>query len=201
MWPFKNKEKKITKLSPGEDMKIGFTTLWRRDKDEVTITTDSGPIVLDGKNELFIIVTAENIDPIKIQMVPDFKNKTISLVEVIDLNVKKKFPDKDGFAGSVINERGIYLKNWDQNMEKFEKLIKRSKRIRDIFVPINIILFFWNSYVFVTNNDNTRYLSLFGAILSLCLIYYALNSHRKLYKDYIQYKEYKDNMFGIVKNI
>ena len=155
MWPSKKKEKKGIKLAPGESMEIGFATSWRRDKDEVIIMTDSGPIVLDGKNELFIEVTANNIDPIRLQVVPDFKNKTINFVEVIDPNTKKKFPDRDSprltFAGStIIKEKDMtisdYLKNWDKNMEEFEKLVKRSKLIRNIFVPANIILFFWYSY-------------------------------------------------------
>ena len=120
MWPSKKKEKKGITLAPGESMEIGFAASWRRDKDEVAIMTDSGPIVLDGKNELFIEVTADNINPIRLQVVPDFNNKTINLVEVIDPSTKKKFSDKDGpkliFAGRTITkERGMtmgdHLKN------------------------------------------------------------------------------------------
>lgn len=207
MWPSKKKEKKGIALAPGESMEIGFAASWRKDKDEVVIMTDNGPIVLDGKNELFIEIAADNIDPIRLQVVPDFKNKTINFVEVIDPNVKKKFPDNDGlklaFAGGIVKERGMdlsdYLKNWDQNMERFEKLVKRSKRVRNIFVPANIILFFWHSYAFMTTNNNFRYINLSLAILSLYMIYYISNSHKKLYKDYLQYKDVREKSFGVVK--
>ena len=208
MWPPKKKEKRGIKLAPGESMEIGFATSWRRDKDEVMIMTDSGPIVLDGKNELFIEITAENIDPIKVQVVPDFKNKTINLIEVIDPTVKKKFPDKDGpilrFAGSVVKERGIslgdYLKQLDRNMETYEKSIKRSKLIRNIFIPVNIILCLWNSYSFMTKSDIMRYLNLFAAFLSAFVIFYVWNSHKKFYQNYKQYKELRDRSFEVVKN-
>ena len=208
MWPSKKKEKKGIKLAPGESMEIGFATSWRRDKDEVIIMTDSGPIVLDGKNELFIEVTANNIDPIRLQVVPDFKNKTINFVEVIDPNTKKKFPDRDSprltFAGStIIKEKDMtisdYLKNWDKNMEEFEKLVKRSKLIRNIFVPANIILFFWYSYAFMINSNMFRYINLLVAIVCLYMIYHISNSHKKLYKDYLQYKDLREKSFGVVK--
>ena len=204
MWPYKKKEKKGIRLAPGASMKIGFATSWRRDRDEVIIMTDSGPIVLDGKRELFIEIRAENIDPIKIQVVPDFKNKIINLVEVIDPNVKKKFSDKDGprlvFAGS---ERGIflgdYLKNWDQDIEKFEKLVKGSKRIRDVFIPVNIILCSWNLYSFITKNDMMRYLNLSAAIISGFVIFYLWNSYKKFYRNYKYYKELREKLFEVVK--
>lgn len=207
MWPYKKKEKNGIKLAPGESMEIGFATSWRKDKDEVVIMTGDGPVVLDGKNELFIEVTAYNIDPIKLQVVPDFNNKTINFVEVIDPNVKKKFPDKDGprltFAGStIIKERCMtrdYLKNWDQNMEKFEKSVKRYKRMRNIFIPVYIILFFWHSYSFMTNSNMFRYVNLVVAIVCLYMIYYISNSYRKLYKDYLQYKDLREKSFGVVK--
>ena len=207
MWPSKKKENKGIKLAPGEIMEIGFATSWRRDKDEVTIMTDSGPIILDGKNELFIQIEAENIDPIKIQVIPDFKNKTINLVEIIDPNAKKKYPDKDGprlrFAGSVVKERGIslgeYLKNWDQNMERYEKLVKWYKLTRDIFIPVNIVLCLWNSYSFITKSDITRYLNLFAAFLSGFMIVYLWNTYKKFYDDYKQYRELREKSFGVVK--
>lgn len=208
MWPSKKKEKKGIKLAPGESMEIGFATSWRRDKDEVVIMTDNGPIVLDGKSKLFIEISAENIDPIKVQMIPDFKNKTINLVEVLDPNAKKKFPYKDGprltLAGSIIKERGIslgdYLKHWDKDMEQFEKSTKRSKLIRDVFVPVNIILCIWNFYNFMTKTDMMRYFNLFAAILSGFMIFYVWNSHKKFHHDYKQYKELRDRAFEVVKN-
>lgn len=208
MWSSKKKERKGIKLVPGESMEIGFSTLWREDKDEVVIMTDSEQIVLDGKNELFIEVSADNIDPVKLQAVPDFKNKTINFIEVIDPDIKKKFSDKDGprltFAGStVIKQRGMtlgdYLKIWDRELEQFEKLVKRSKKVRNIFVPVNIILFFWNLYIFMKNSDMFRYVNLLLAIVCLFISYYIWNSHKKFYKAYLQYKDLREKSFGIVK--
>lgn len=209
MWPSRKKEKKGIKLAPGESMEIGFSTSWRRDKDEVVIMTDAGPIVLDGKNELFIEISADNIDPIKVQVIPDFKKKTINLVEVIDPNTEK-FPDKEGprlrFAGTtMIKERGTtlgdYLKNWDKNMEQFEKLVKRSKKLRNIFIPIIIIVCIANFYIFIiTNNSNIfRYINLALTILCVYMIYYTWNSHKKLYKEYLEYKDIREKSFGVVK--
>ena len=207
MWPSKKKEKKGIKLAPGESMEIGFATSWRRDKDEVIIMTDNGPIVLDEKSELFLEIAADNIDPVRLQIVPDFKNKTINLVEVIDPNAKKKFPEKDGprlrFAGCVVKEKGItigdYLKNWDQNMEGYEKLVKRSKLTRNVFIPVNIALCLWNFYSFMTKSDIMRYLNLSAAIISGFMIFYVWNSHKKFYRDYKQYKELREKAFEIVK--
>lgn len=208
MWPSKKKEKKGIKLSPGESMEIGFATSWRRDKDEVVIMTDNGPIVLDGKNELFIEVAADNIDPVRLQIVPDFKNRTINLIEIIDPKIKKKFPEKDGprlkFAGStIIKERALtlseYLKSWDQNIEQYEKLVNRSKKVRNILIPVNIIFFFWNSYLFMTNSNMFRYLDLLIAIICLYMSYYMWNSHKKFYKDYLEHKDLREKTFGFVK--
>ena len=84
-------------------------------------------------------------------------------------------------------------------MERFEKLVNRSKKIRNIFVPANIILFFWHSYAFMTTNNNFRYINLSLVILSLYMIYYISNSHKKLYKDYLQYKDLREKSFGVVK--
>jgi hypothetical protein len=208
MWPSKNKRKKGIKLAPGESIEIGFATSWRRDKDEVMIMTDAGPIILDGKNELFIEIGADNIDPIKVQVVPDFKKKTLNLVEVIDPNAGKKSPDKDGprltLAGNaIIKERGMtisdYLKNWDQEMERFEKAVKRFKIMRNIFILINIILFFLNLYLFMTKSNMFRYVNLIVAIAPLCVIYYILSSYKKVYKDYLEYKDLREKSFGVVK--
>ncbi len=208
MWPSKKREKKGIKLAPGESMEIGFTTSWRRDKDEVIIMTDNGPIVLDGKSELFVEISADKIDPIRLQVVPDFKNKTINFVEIIDPNDKKKLIDEDGprlkFAGStIIKERGItlgdHLKSWDQNMEQFEKIINRSKKTRNISIPIGIILFSWHSYSFITGNTTFRYINLMVAILVLYVIYYLWSSHKRLYNDYLQYKDFREKTFGVVK--
>jgi hypothetical protein len=208
MWSFKKKEKKGIKLAAGKSMEIGFAASWSRDKDEVLIMTDAGPVILDGKNELFIEIGAENIDPIKLQVVPDFKKRVINLVEVIDPNSKRKFPDREGprltFAGStIIKERsltiGDYLKDLDRDVKRLEKITNRSKIIRNIVIPLNVVLFFMNSYLFITNRDIFRYINLFVAIMCICVIYYLWISHKKVYNLYLEYQDLNKKSFEIVK--
>lgn len=206
MWPFKNKEKKGITLAPGESMELGFTTSWNTDKDEVTIMTNDGPIVLDRKSKLFINVTADNMDPVKLQVIPDFKNRILNFVEIIDPDAKKKFPDgpRLSFVGRTVEERhmsiGYYLKNWDKNIQIFEKSVKKSKRIRDIFVPINIILFIWSSYNFMTRDGLMRYLSLSAAILSAFAVFFIWRVNKNLNRDFENYKELREESFGLVKD-
>lgn len=204
MWP---KKKKGVKLSPGECMEINFLTSWRRDKEEVFIITEKGQIILGRHSELFVEVTADNIDPVKLQVIPDFKKKVLNFVEIIDPNEKKKFKNQTGpkltFAGRIIKESdmsfGDYLKQWDNNVKDIEKMVNSSKWIRNIFIPLNILLSFWNFYLFLTNSNDSRYINLGVTIFTVYMIYYIYNSHRKLYGDYKKYKETREQAFGVVK--
>lgn len=206
MRPFK-KKKGVT-LSPGESMELEFLTQWRRDKDEVVIMTNDGPILLDGKNELFINVAADNMDPIKLQIVPDFKNKVLNFVEIIDPNAPKKFKDTNSprltFTGDMVKERNIsfgdYLKEWDNDIETIGKNVKNYRRLRNIFVPINILLVFYNLYIFTVSVNTTRYINLAVGIFSTYMVYYIWNTDKKYHNSYKQYKEMREKAFGIVKN-
>jgi len=206
LWPFK-KKKGIT-LAPGESMELGFLAQWRRDKDEVVIMTKNGPILLDGKNELFINVTADNMGPIKLQIVPDFKNRVLNFVEIIDPNVPKKFAGTNSprlaFTGTMVKEKSIsfgdYLKEWDNDIERIEKNVKSYRRLRNIFVPINILLAFYNLYIFTVSTSMTRYINLAVGIFSTYMIYYLWNTDKRYNNSYKQYKEMRENAFGIVKN-
>jgi hypothetical protein len=81
----------------------------------------------------------------------------------------------------------------------FEKTVNRSKWIRNIFIPFNIISCLYNSYSFMTKSDNSRYINLGVAIFTLYIIYYIYHSHKKLYDGYKQYKEKREETFGVVK--
>lgn len=206
MWPSKKKEKKGIILAPGESMEINFLTSWRRDRNEVVILTDNGPIVLNEKNELFIEVKADNIDPIKVQVIPDFKNRTINIVEIIDPDFKQKFSTNGPrleFSGGVIKERGMsfgdILKHMDKNIKEYDRIIKRSKWTRNIFIPLNFILVLWNLYLFI-KSDMKSYLNILAMAISLFVIYYIYISHKKIYKSYVQYKDLRDKGFEIVKD-
>ncbi len=84
---FFKKDKGII-IPAGGSIGLEFITSWRNDINEVTIMTDNGPIVLDGKNELYINVSADDANTIKLQVIPDFKNRVLNFVEVLDPNDK-----------------------------------------------------------------------------------------------------------------
>lgn len=207
MWPIK-KKKNIT-ISPGEMIEFVFKTAWRTDKDEMAIITKDGPIILDGNNELFIEITADNINSIRLQVIPDFKNKILNLIEVIDCNSTKKF-DGDPkliFAGvkRIISDEDSnvyideYLDTWDEDIEKYGKKIKRNKRVRDIIIPFLAITTFWNAYMFMTKDDTLRYLNLILIFVAIYAAYMMWNLHDKICKDYKEYKDLREKAFGTVK--
>lgn len=206
MWSPK-KRKGIT-LPSGKSIEIGFTTAWRRDKDEVVIITEDGKIVLDGKNELFLEISASNVDPIKVQIVPDFKNRVLNFVEVIDINAQQKTGENKGkisLAGISSSKEeavtiGEYLKNWDEDIEKFGKHLKDHGRSTKIFVTLEIALIFFNLYLFITENGLSRYLNLIIVIFLGFLTYNSWSKHRKLCKDYNAYKDMRSRAFEVVKD-
>lgn len=208
MWnPFKKKREII--LAPGESAGIKLLTAWRKDKNEVAIITEKGPIILNEASKFFIEVTAKNADPIKIEVIPDFKKKVLNLVEVIDSNVKKKYTDKDSpklkFAGvEIVGQRyisfGEQLKNWDENVEGYGKIIKKYKRILAyLIMPISISLVIINLYLFIIKNDIYRYISLILAISSILVSINMWLSYKKYCNHYRQYKELRGKIFELVK--
>lgn len=209
MWPFK-KKKNIT-ISPGEMVELTMQTAWRTDKDEVAIITKDGPVILDGKNECFIEITANNANSIKLQVIPDFKNKTLNLIEVIDCNSNKKFDNDPKLIFAGIRKRIVpgedsnvsideYLDTWDKEIEKYGKRIKKNKRIRDIIIPFLTITIFWNTYIFITKDSIIRYINLLLIFVALCVAYMMWNLHDKICKDYEEYKDLRKKAFGTVKD-
>jgi len=202
-----SKKRKGVTLPPGKSIEIGFTTAWRNDKDEVEIITDDGKIVLDGKNELILEVSASNADPIKLKIVPDFKKRVLNFIEVIDVDAKQTTDEnkaKLAFVGiSTPKDNtvpiGQYLKTWDENIEKFGKQIKDRRKSTTILVILNIILILFNLYMFIVGSWPTRYISLIPIIISGSLTYYLLDKHRKLIKEYEEYKDLRHEAFEIVK--
>lgn len=211
MWPFNNKvENKGFTLAPGESVDIGFYVSWRVDKNEALIVTDRGSAIVDENSEIFIEIDGDNIGTAKFQIVPDFKNRVLDLVEVIDIdgmaNIddKKRSTGKDGpilTFGNTINERYVsfddYVKHWDQVMEKLKKIVKRSKWIRNILIPASVASFILSLYDLMTGGN--VYINIFTMVVSICMIYYILNLYKRSLKEYVKYDEYKGNIFGIVK--
>lgn len=203
-----SKKRKGVTIPPGKSIEIGFTTKWRRDKDEVVIITDDGEIVLDGKNELILEVCASNADPIKVKIVPDFKKRTLNFVEVIDVNDKQTTDEnkaKLSFVGiGTQKDETIpidqYLKIYDENIKKFGKQIKDRRRSTITIVILNTVLVFFNLYLFITGNGLLRYISLIPVIISGSFIYYLWSQHRKLCKEYEEYKNLRLQVFEVVKD-
>lgn len=205
--PSSKKRKGIT-LPPGKSIEIGFTTAWRNDKDEVEIITDDGKIVLDGKNELFLEISASNADPVKVKIVPDFKKRVLNFIEVIDINAKQITDEnkaKIAFVGmSIPKDETIsvdeYLKRWDENIEKFGKQIKDRRRSTTIIVTLNTTLVLFNLYMFITGNWPARYLNLIAIIISGYLTYYLWGRYKKLCKEYGEYKNLRSQAFEVAKD-
>lgn len=217
MWPFKNKIEnkeddikentgsiKRFKLAPGESADIGLYVSWRADKDEALIITEDGQIIVDKNTEIFVEIDGDNIGTTKFQIVPDFKNRTMNIVEVINFDDKKKFTDKcvQIFGHSRITNEGHmsfsdYIKSLDQDVKGLEKMERNARRLRNILTPVNVIAFIMNSYNLMTG-DNI-YINIFAMIISICVGYFMWYSHKRVHSEYIKHKEYKDNIFGIVK--
>lgn len=206
MWPIK--KKKGIRISPGESIAMEFLTQWRSDKKEVVIMTEEGPILLNDKSELFINLQADDMDPVKIQVVPDFKNKILNFVEIIDPNTPKKFADTNGpkfaITRGIIKERHLtindVLKDWDNDIEKFGKNVKNYRIIRNIFIPLNIFLAIWNLYQFITIDNIGRYINLIVGIFSICVVFFIWITDKKHHDALEKYKEDRENAFGIAKN-
>lgn len=207
MWRLFKKKKEIT-LPPGGKIELELTTEWRPNKREVVILTDKGPITLNEKSELFLEINANNTYPVKIQIIPDFKNRKLNFVEIIDPNIKQdKNKGKIIFVGVSDKPKHAYasldefLKRWDEEIEAIDKIIKKYEKRRYIFTILNIILIFFNAIMFVTNSGSLwRYLNLFAIIISAYAICHLWNSSKKLRKDFKEHKELREKSFGLVKD-
>lgn len=206
MWPHK-KEKGMT-IRPGESIEIGFGVEWIKDKEEVIIITDSGKFVLSKKTELFLEVVSSNAGSIKVQIVPDFKNRKINVVEVLDVDTVCK-TGKNGRKISLESTNtqkndtvsiDKYLEHLDKFIDDFGKKIKVYKRRVRIYTVIGIVAIVTNAYLFISGNTPIRYVNIVGVIIMA----YALHKIRKSYANmcslYEECKENRSKAFNIVKS-
>lgn len=204
MWkPFK--KKKGAEIPPGRGIEFEFATSWRRDKNEVAIITDKGPVILDENSEFFMEISGDSIDSLKIQIVPDFKKRVLNFIEVIDPNAK---PGKNKGKISLVSDTmlndanvqiGKYLNEWDKNIETYSEIIKKYNRRKNILLMIGIIVIFIDMYLFYINGGIARYIS---GIVILILIYTSINlekSYRRMLKSHETYKEMRSKVFEVVK--
>jgi len=206
MWPSK-KDEGIS-LPPGRSIEIDFCVEWKKGKDEVVITTDKEKFVLNGKNELFLEVTSSNADTVRVQIVPDFKKRTIDIVEIINANVKQTTDKNRGkialvSIGTSKDETvhiGEFLKKWDENIETFGKRINGHKIRRNIFMIFGIMVAAGNTYMFIINNSPMRYINAAFVIVCIYLMSRLWISYRGLFRAYEEYKEQRSRAFEVAKD-
>lgn len=203
MWP--SKKKKGITLQPGEGVELEIVASWNKNKNEVTVITDSGQFILGEKSELFLEIKGDNVEPLKIQIIPDFKNRKLDLVEIIDLNAK---PTNDNVKISLegiseTNEKTMpldeCLKRLDKDLTKLGELIKMHRKIRNISTLINVAILPLNIYVIITNRTSVIYFNMLAVVVQIYLIYYLWNKNMKLQKIYENGKRLREKMFGTVK--
>ncbi len=215
MWnPFR--KKKIITTFPEECMEgveFNFNTLWEMNRREVTIITDKGPIILreNSGTKFFIEVSGDNINPLKLEVIPDFNNKTLNFVEIVDPNAKLDDVNK-GNISFVHESKHIdmlpseylnmsidkYANTRNKDMD-IEKMIRRTKRRRNIFLIMFTILSIINVYVFTITDDISRYINIIAILACILASIYSWNSYKKMYETYEKYKELRSQMFEIVR--
>lgn len=206
MWPYK-KDKGVT-LPPGKSFEIGFDVEWRKDKDEVVIITDSGRFVLDGKNALFLEVTSSNAEPIRVQIIPDFRKKVINIVEVIDANAKPVTCDYKGrisLAGVGTSKDntisiGELLKRWDEDICTHGKRMHKHKMRRNVLMVFAAIVAIGNVYIFTIGNTPIRYINVAITVIIMYTSFRLWNSYRDLNREYEKYKELRSHALEVAKN-
>jgi hypothetical protein len=226
MWPSK-KDKWIT-IPPGKSVEINFGVEWRKDKEEVVIITDNDKFVLDGKNELFLEVTSGNTDTIKVQIVPDFKKRTINVIEVIDANANQTTgknkgkislvgidPSADisrGMSRNMSNDISIttsnndifyidkYLEAHDKNIESFGKRISGYKTRRNIFIIFAVVVIVGNAYIFTISSGYMKYINMVAIAIIAYVVIRLWNAYKDLDRAYKEYKENRSKVFEVVKN-
>jgi hypothetical protein len=206
MWTHK-KDDGIS-LPPGRSLEIELCVEWKKDKDEVVITTDKEKFVLNGKNELFLEVTSSNACTVRVQIVPDFKKRTINIVQIMNTNVRQtadKSMGKIEFVGIDTSKDdtvhiGEFLKKWDENIETFGKRINGYKIRRNIFMIFGIMVAAGNTYMFIINNSPMRYINAAFVIVCIYLMSRLWISYRGLFRAYEEYKEQRSRAFEVAKD-
>lgn len=201
MWPFK--KKKGINLAPGEGMKFALHAAWRRGKDEVAIMTEKGPILLNDKSECIVEIRGDNIEPIKFQLVPDFRNKVINLVEIIDPNVKYDEKRRLVLTGMEMREINILdeiMKQDELKANRYKKDIEKRKLFRNIVTVAGLILFTLDMYIFATEQETIRYINLMIVIPLIYSIYLIWKSYDELIDTYKRYEDSRQKTFGLVKD-
>lgn len=210
MWPSKkdNKEETISNIASAL---LEFNVTWRSDKKEVMIMTEDGPVILDETTEFFIDISNDNFNPIKIQLIPDFKNRKLNAVEIIDPNIK--FDENKGIIRfSSVSQRpnkklvdtnksiSMCIEELEKGIEIVENDLKYYEKTKRAFILFYLFLTILSAAAFIISTSIIRYLYLLITILCVYRLYKIRNNSRKIYEKYDDIKATKDNIFGIAKN-
>lgn len=202
MWSSGKKKKEVTSVM--KSMELEFVATWRRDRKEVEIMTDGGPFVLNEKTEFYIEVSNEHLNPIKIQIVPDFRTRKLDFIEVLDPNAKI---DKNKgiimFSGNKNKDEslGKRLEEIDEDMKIVDRELRTFKRRNLILLSFSILVILLNIALFIIGTFPGRYLNIIAIAICIYSIYRFRNLSREIYRRYDEIKMAKDEMFGIVKDI
>ncbi len=208
MWnPFK--KKKGETILPGESIEFDFMTVWKRDKREVSIMTEEGPIVLrDGDNgKLFINLSGKNVKPLKIEVVPDFNNKKLNFIEILDPSSENINSHKGEFSFIAGDEPhnddyvslDKYADTLDRNIENLDNLLEKTRKNKNLLTKILCVLVIINTYILVTYLNTMRYINLAAIIVCIYTCFYLHRSYKKMYVTYEKYKESRSRMFETIK--
>lgn len=192
---------------------IKFTTAWRNDKKEVTVMTDSGQFVLDEKTQFFINIDADNFNPIKIQLVPDFDKKILNFIEVLDPSIEidknkgviKFSSSTRPLSNEILIDKyksiDMCLIELDKDIEKIGNDLKNYEKTRCIFISFYIILALISAATFIMGTSPIRYINIIIIIACGYRIYQIWRNSKKIYEKYDDIKKTKDNIFCIAKEI
>jgi len=202
MWPSGKKIKEVTSVM--KSMELEFVATWRRDRKEVEIMTNGVPFVLNEKTEFYIEISNEYLNPIKVQIVPDFKTRKLNFIEVLDPNAKI---DKNKgiimFSGNKDKDESIgkRLEEIDEDMKRVDRELKTFKKRKLILLSFSIFVILINGALFMINTYPGRYLNMIAIAICTYSIYRFHKFSKDIDKRYYEIKVAKDEMFGTVKDI
>ena len=175
MWSFKKKEckeKKIIeekrfKLAPGQSIEFGFHVAWRKDRDEVMIVIGEDKIFLTGKEDFIIAIKADNSNPIEVKIVPDFKNKKLDFIEVIDVN-RERVNEERGPEAIFQQLDGREIVNIEERINT-EKNLKKYKTRQILLIISGIIL---SGFIYTMWRINHNWIYVLLLLINIVLLIY-----------------------------
>lgn len=194
MWhPFKNRENKENKndvnkkgykkfnLAPGQSAIFGFHVLWAKGKDEVTLSIGNDKVILTGKEDFRLVVSADNIDPLVVRIVPDFRNRKLDLIEVIDANNKTANKGQkivlQRFEDDIYGLRGKEIIDIER-FTNYEKEVKKFKKRQLLLIMFEIII---SGVLYIIWNMFHNWIHLLLLIINVMMLVFNSYWYGKIY--------------------